>query len=130
MERVGIVNGCFDVLHVGHIAMFEFAKKHCDFLYVLIDCDEMVRRSKGEDRPINCSKDRKKMLEALYLVDQVMIFDSHDHLIELCKYLQADVHIVGEEYKDKLVVGGDFAKTVMFFPRLAGYSTTEIVDGK
>lgn len=127
---LALVNGCFDVLHVGHLALFEFAKENCDQLYVLIDSDEMVREAKGEGRPFNCHRDRIKMLESLRTVDQVRVFNDHDDLITACRIIGADIHIVGAEYKDKPVIGSEFAKEVMFFEKVEGYSTTNILNGK
>ena len=127
-KKIGLVNGCFDVLHIGHIRLFDFAKSNCDFLFVAIDSDEMIKKSKGPDRPFNNQQDRQEMLNALKSVFEVIIFNSHDELIEICKKLNADVHIVGAEYKDKYVVGGEYAKKLIFFDRIGEYSTSKILN--
>jgi len=125
--RVGLVNGCFDVLHVGHLKLFNFAKSHCDKLIVAIDSDVMVGMSKGKDRPFNNESDRCEMLINLKAVDETYVFYSHAELIDYCKQLKPDIHIVGSEYKDKYVVGGEHAKKLMFFDRHGDYSTSNII---
>ncbi len=126
MKRtVGFVNGCFDIMHVGHIKMLEYCKKYCDYLIVGIDSDSMVKRAKGDHRPINNQNDRKFFLENLKHVDKVFIFNSHKVLKEKLNKIKPDIMVVGEEYRDN-VVGGYHAKEIKYFKRIDGYSTTKI----
>ena len=117
MKKVGFVNGCFDILHIGHLKLFESCKKYCDYLIVAIDSDQMVKKSKGRCRPINRQEDRKYFLENIKNVDKVFIFNSHKVLEEKLNKIKPDVMMVGAEYKDHNVVGGEFAKEIKFFEK-------------
>ena len=129
MKKIGFVNGCFDVLHIGHIRMLDFAKSLCDHLIVGIDSDSRVKQLKGSSRPINDEYDRKEFLLSLQAVDGVIIFNSEDELINLIKRLQPDIMVVGSDYRDKRVIGSEHAKQLIFFNRIKGYSTSKIVEG-
>ncbi len=119
-------NGCFDVLHIGHLKMLAFAKELGDYLVVGIDSDERVAKLKGPNRPINNEKDRKEFLEAISFVDEVVIFSSKEELENLVQTLNIDTIVVGEEYKNGIVLGSDFA-SVNFFPRFGNHSTSKIL---
>jgi len=121
------VNGTFDILHVGHIALLEHARSVGDYLVVGIDSDERVRELKSKDRPINCLEDRKTMLEALRFVDKVVTFGTDEELENWIKQLQP-IMVIGDDYKDKRVVGSEFAKGLYFFTKVDGYSTTKILE--
>ncbi|MAH44339.1 hypothetical protein CMI37_00825 [Candidatus Pacearchaeota archaeon] len=127
-EIVGFTNGCFDVLHVGHLKLFQFIKENCDILIVGIDSDRRVKELKGDNRPVNCEKDRALMLESLVSVDRVYIFDSEDALTTLVKNVNPDLMVVGADYKDKRVIGSEHAKKLIFFEKINGYSTTKIME--
>ena len=99
------VNGCFDVLHPGHIQLFQYAKSLGDYLIVAIDSDEKVSQMKGKDRPIFCQEDRVKTLEAIRYIDVVHIFNSKEELEDLIKTINPDIMIVGSDWKGKEVVG-------------------------
>ena len=96
------VNGTFDVLHVGHIKLLEFASQFGS-LRVGIDTDKRVKELKGEDRPFNQQEDRKIMLESLKYVDEVVFFDSREELIECVKNYSPDIMVVGDDYKGEKV---------------------------
>ena len=121
-------NGCFDILHRGHLEMFRFCKSKADFLLVGIDSDARVKKLKGESRPINCENDRKLMLESIRWVDKVVIFNDEQQLSELIKNSQPDIMVVGSDYKNKNVIGSNFAKQLIFFERLNEYSTTKTIQ--
>ena len=125
--KIGFVNGCFDVLHIGHIRMLRYAKSQCQRLYVAIDSDSRVKASKGKSRPINCQADRAEFLVSLNSVDDVMIFNSDEELTNLVKQISPDIMVVGSDYKNKTVIGSEYAKQLLFFNRIAGYSTSKIV---
>lgn len=124
------VNGCFDVLHVGHIELLEYAKSLGDRLVVGIDHDDRVKEMKGPDRPFNNTADRMRMLMALACVDKVTFFRDDDHLRYCLERDKIDIMVVGDEYKDKEVIGSELAEEVKFFKKLDNYSTTNILNNK
>lgn len=126
--KIVFVNGCFDILHPGHIAMFECARSLGTKLIVAIDSDEKVKQMKGDSRPVNSQDDRKFILEAIRHIDEVIIFNSKDELQELVKTIKPDIMMVGSDYKGKEVVGSDYAKEVRFFNKVRGYSTSKIIE--
>ena len=124
------VNGCFDVLHKGHIELLKFAKSHGTFLIVGIDTDERVRSMKGPTRPFNNQEDRVFFLEAIKYVDHVELFNSNEELEKKLLHFSPAVMVVGSDYKDKKVIGSQYAKELIFFDRVPGYSTTRILENK
>ena len=123
-------NGCYDILHVGHIALFEYAKSLGDQLIVGIDSDKRVKQLKGEDRPFNCENDRKKMLESIKYIDKVFIFDSKEQMCNIVRYNFIDAIVVGDEYRNGAVTASNLVEEVIYFPKIKGYSTTSILDQK
>ena len=121
------VNGCFDVLHRGHYELFNYAKSLGDKLAVGIDSDEKVSIDKGPDRPYNNINDRVYALQSLKAVNEVYVFNSRKELEDLIENYQPDCLVVGSDWKDKDVVGGHFAKKIVYFNRIEGYSTTNIL---
>jgi rfaE bifunctional protein nucleotidyltransferase chain/domain len=122
------VNGTFDVLHTGHLLLFEYAKSFGDHLIVAIDSDERIKEKKGPTRPINSLWDRAFMLSNLYHVDEVRTFDSDEDLEELVKYYKPDIMVVGSDWKDKPVIGSQYAKELKFFDRIDEYSSTKTIQ--
>lgn len=118
-----IVNGTFDILHIGHLKLLEYAKSLGDELTVVIDSDQRVKSKKGPSRPINNQYERKFMLESLKPVDQVVVFDTDEELIALVK--DADVMVKGSDYKGKSVIGETYCNEVIYYDRIEGYSTTQ-----
>lgn len=125
MKKV-FVNGTFDLLHEGHIALINYAKSLGDELNVAIDSDERVKRLKGEDRPINDQKERAALLVGLPAVSNVYIFDTDDEL----EYLVSlhDMMVKGSDYRDKPIIGQDACKELIFFERIDGFSTTQKIQ--
>ena len=121
------VNGCFDILHRGHYELFNYAKSLGDKLIVGIDSDEKVSKDKGIDRPYNNLEDRVYALESLKAIDQVIVFDNREHLEDLVKLIKPDILVVGSDWKNKDIVGGIYAKKIVYFNRIKGYSTTSIL---
>jgi D-beta-D-heptose 7-phosphate kinase / D-beta-D-heptose 1-phosphate adenosyltransferase len=119
-------NGCFDILHVGHIQYLEQSKNLGDRLVVGLNSDASVRRLKGPSRPVNSQADRKRMLEALRCVDEVVIFDE-DTPYDLIVSLQPDIVTKGGDYLPQNVVGCGLAKVVVL-PYVDGKSTTRILN--
>lgn len=125
---VGFVNGCFDVLHIGHIKMLEYARHNCDYLIVALDSDERIKTNKGNDRPYNNLQDRMYMIKSLKVVDEVKSFASDEDLIELVRQANPEIMVVGEDWKGKDIIGSEYAKRLKYFRRIDGYSTTNILQ--
>ena len=123
-------NGCFDILHRGHIELFKYAKSLGNKLIVGIDSDAKVKQDKGSERPINCVKDRKFILESISYVDEVLIFDSTQELENLIKQTKPDIMVIGSDWKNKTVIGRKYATNLLFFDRVGNYSTTDILKQK
>ena len=121
-------NGCFDLLHRGHIELFNYAKSIGLWLKVGLDSDEMVRKAKGVGRPLNTLEDRKFLVNSIETVDEVCGLDSHDELIELLKDYKPDIMIVGGDWEGKSIVGGVHAKEIRYFKRIEEYSTSKLID--
>ena len=128
--RVGFTNGCFDVLHRGHVAYLSQARNWCDRLVVGLNSDSSVRTLKGESRPINDEQSRALVLAGLTSVDMLTIF-SEDTPIDLIKAVRPDVLIKGADYSVSTVVGADFVQSYGGEVRLAdivdGFSTTAAI---
>jgi len=121
-------NGCFDILHPGHMELFKIAKSLGDRLIVGIDDDKKVYIDKGPNRPINPLSFRKAMLEANKHIDVVIPFGSREELEQSIQLYNPDILLVGGDWRKGDVVGREFAKEVRFFNRVGGYSSTEIVN--
>lgn len=122
------VNGCFDILHDGHLQLLQYASKQGERLIVGIDSDYRIKSSKGEFRPINNQNFRKAILELFCIVDKVYVFDTDFQLEQYIKQSEPSVMVVGSEYKGKNVIGSQFVEKVIFFQKVQGYSTTSIID--
>ena len=124
-----MVNGTFDVLHPGHIALLNTARSYGDSLIVAIDTDRRVKELKGESRPINNQVDRRIMLSNLKAVDLVEFFDSTEELIELMKLYQPAVYVKGSDWKhDKQSTAEQYCKQVIYYDRVGDYSTTKTIQ--
>ena len=121
-------NGCFDILHRGHIELFKFCKSQGDYLVVGIDTDSRVKESKGPSRPFNSQEDRKFFLEAIKYIDKVVLFSTDDELRQRLVESSVDTMIVGSDWKGKRVVGQEKVNKVLFFDRIGTYSTTNILE--
>lgn len=127
MKKI-VVNGSFDVLHLGHIALLNYAKSLGDHLLVLIDSDRRISSLKGPTRPINCELERKTLLSNLKSVDHVEIFDSQEELELLLQNYQADIMVKGGDHKNGRGTGKKYCKEVIYFDRIPGYSSTEKIQ--
>jgi D-beta-D-heptose 7-phosphate kinase/D-beta-D-heptose 1-phosphate adenosyltransferase len=122
------VNGCFDLLHLGHIEMLKFSRKLGDALYVGIDSDVRICEMKGNNRPYQNEYTRKAILESLRFVDKVVIFDTSHQLQEYIRRFSPKYMVIGEEYKQKEIIGSKFCENITFFPRIDEYSTTKTIE--
>ena len=126
-RRVVFTNGCFDLLHRGHVATLEFAKTLGDVLIVAINSDASVRRLKGEGRPATSANLRAASIASLACVDCVAVFDD-DTPTDLIRQVKPDVLVKGAEYRGAALPGAEFAGRVEFAPMLPGVSTTHILN--
>ena len=122
------VNGTFDILHPGHMALLKFAKSLGSRLFVAIDNDERVAKLKGPDRPVNDAGTRRTMLESIKWVDEVIIFSSDEDLDSLVMKIRPVHMVVGSDYVDKPVIGSRWAKHLHFFDKIDEYSTTKTIQ--
>jgi D-beta-D-heptose 7-phosphate kinase/D-beta-D-heptose 1-phosphate adenosyltransferase len=122
------VNGTFDVLHLGHIALLNYAKNLGDTLFVGIDSDRRVGEKKGPSRPINAVYERQQMLLNLKAVDEVMIFDSDQELEMLVKQIRPGIMVVGSDWEGRSIIGSEFAKQLVYYSRIDGYSSTQKIQ--
>ena len=121
------VNGTFDVLHRGHLELLNYAKSLGDYLYVAIDNDLRIQEKKGPSRPVHSLEERTFHLENLKAVDAVLSFGSDEQLEGLVKIIEPDIMVVGSDWKGKEIVGGEYAKKIVYFDRIGNYSTTNIL---
>lgn len=125
--KIVFTNGCFDILHRGHIEYLQKSKDLGDFLIVGINSDESVKRLKGLNRPINNEQDRKFMLQSLKCVNSVVVFNE-DTPYEIIKKLKPDVLTKGGDYTIETTIGHDLVEKTYIIPFTSGYSTTNIIE--
>ena len=121
------VNGAFDVLHIGHIKLLEYAKS-LGSVRVGLDTDTRIKMLKGENRPVNTLRDRVDFLHAIKHVNSVAVFDTEERLIDLIKLYEPDYMVIGSDYRDKRIIGREYVKEIVFFDRIADKSTTNIIQ--
>lgn len=130
-KKIVFTNGCFDILHVGHITLLSKSKALGDVLIVGLNSDASIRRIKGEKRPIVSETERAHILSALEAVDYVVLFDE-DTPLEIITQLKPDILVKGSDYKPEQVVGKNVVESyggeVKLVDLVAGFSTTNIVD--
>jgi D-beta-D-heptose 7-phosphate kinase/D-beta-D-heptose 1-phosphate adenosyltransferase len=129
--RIGFTNGCFDLLHPGHVRLMTEARAACDRLVVGLNSDASVKRLKGKERPVQDQQARAEVLAALEAVDLVVIFEQ-DTPVELIRHVKPTVLVKGADYRIEQVVGRDLVEAlggkVVLVDLVPGYSTTALVQ--
>lgn len=130
-NTIAFTNGCFDILHEGHIFSLSEAAKEADFLIVGVNSDASVRKLKGPERPVNNQQTRSLVLASLLIVDAVIIFDE-DTPYQLISAIKPDVLVKGGDYTIDRVVGSDvvlsYGGKVIITPFIQGFSTTGLIE--
>jgi len=130
-SKIVFTNGCFDILHRGHIEYLSQARDQGDVLIIGLNSDASVKRIKGEGRPVQDEKSRALVLASLRIVDAVVLFDE-DTPIELIKAVNPDVLVKGGDYTEETIVGAEVVKAnggkVVTIPLVEGYSTSGILN--
>ncbi|HLL87761.1 MAG TPA: D-glycero-beta-D-manno-heptose 1-phosphate adenylyltransferase [Tepidisphaeraceae bacterium] len=130
-KRIVFTNGCFDLIHLGHVKYFQFAKAQGDLLVVGVNTDRSIRRLKGDKRPIISEADRVSVLEELESIDYLVRFDE-DTPLDLIKAIKPDVLVKGADYQKEQVVGWDFVEScggkVALAPLIDGRSTSNVIQ--
>ena len=125
-KKIVFTNGCFDILHKGHITLLKKAKRYGDVLIVGLNTDSSIKRIKGKDRPINPQNARAEILDSIKYVDYVVLFDE-DTPYKLITEIKPDVVIKGKDYKLKEVVGWGIVPKIVRIDLVKGFSTTELI---
>ncbi len=129
-ETFVVTNGCFDILHVGHVRYLQKTKKYADKLIVMLNSDKSVKAIKGDDRPINCEEDRAEILSSLSCVDYVVLFDENSPA-KLLENIKPDVYTKGADYTLETLPERDIVLKnnirVEFIDFVQGKSTTNVI---
>ena len=121
------VNGTFDVVHIGHIKLLEFANSFGS-VTVGLDTDERVRSKKGKSRPFNTLVDRMDFISSIRFVDNVVSFDTDDELVNQIKNFEPDIMVIGGEYRYKQIIGLEHVPHIEFFEKIGEYSSSKILN--
>lgn len=125
MKKI-FTNGCFDILHIGHINLLKYSKSLGDYLIVGLNSDKSIKKIKGNNRPIICENERKLMLESIRWVDEVVIFEEENPL-QLIKKIKPNIIVKGGDYTKEQVIGYGLAE-IIIFDYINGHSTTKIIE--
>ncbi len=132
-KKIVFTNGCFDLLHQGHVFSLDFAAEQGDYLIVGLNSDNSIKRLKGKNRPIQNQNTRYENLKNLKNVDLVIIFDD-DTPEDLIKEIKPNILVKGKDYNKKEVVGKNYVESyggkLVFSPILSGFSTTNIIKNE
>jgi len=125
------LNGTFDVLHAGHIHLFQHARNIASNTHVCVgvDSDERVAQRKGNGRPINNLSNRISMLHAIRYIDEVVVFGSDDELRAKIRAYNPHIMVIGDDYEISNIIGAEFIPHIIRIPKYGGLSTTKIVNG-
>jgi glycerol-3-phosphate cytidylyltransferase len=123
-KKIGVLAGCFDIIHPGYIYMFEEAKYNCDKLIVLLQTDPTIDRPE-KNKPILSLNERIKILESIKYIDEIVIYGTEKELYELLKKIKPDVRFLGDDYIGKEINGGDLNIKIIYINRKHGWSSTK-----
>lgn len=130
-ERIVFTNGCFDLLHPGHVRYLYAARQMGDYLVVAVNTDRSVKIIKGAARPVQSQEERTELLAALSFVDAVVLFDE-DNPLNVIRHLVPNVLVKGGDWTEDKIIGADVVKeaggVVKSIPFVAGYSTTALIE--
>lgn len=126
-KKIVFTNGCFDILHKGHVAYLQAAKRLGDVLVLGLNSDRSVRALKGAERPLNNELDRAFVLAGLFSVDYLLVFDE-DTPYEVLSKIKPHILVKGSDYKLEDVVGSEFARETVLIDFVKGYSTTSLIS--
>ena len=130
-KTIGFTNGCFDIIHAGHVRYLGEARSECDLLIVGVNSDSSVKSIKGEDRPLNKEEARMEVLAALESVDYLTLFEE-DTPLDLIKEITPDILFKGGDWNESEIAGGDHVKAcggkVRLIQYIEGHSTTGLID--
>ena len=121
------VNGAFDILHIGHIRLLEYAASFGS-VRVGTDTNERIKEKKGKDRPYNTLKDRVEFLYSIKYVNSVITFSSNEELIESIREYKPDLMVIGDDYDYHTIIGIEYIPEVCFFKKIKDKSTTKILN--
>ena len=126
-KKIVFTNGCFDIIHPGHVKVFRLAKSMGDVLVVGVNTDASVGRLKGPSRPVSDEKSRAQVVAAMESVDYVVLF-GRDTPLELIKRIRPDVLVKGADYSTGKIVGAEYAEKVVRVPLAKNHSTTRLIS--
>tara|TARA_Y100000992_G_C21201419_1_gene460653 strand:+ start:207 stop:671 length:465 start_codon:yes stop_codon:yes gene_type:complete len=130
-EKIVFTNGCFDILHPGHIHILDQAKSYADILIVGLNSDESIKRLKGPKRPKVSQKDRLRILSSIKFVDYAVLFEE-DTPLKLIKKIKPNILVKGGDYNSDDIVGSEFVKSnggeIKIVQLLEGYSSSSLID--
>ncbi len=130
-KQIVFTNGCFDILHAGHVRYLTAARKEGDVLVVGLNSDQSVRKIKGDKRPVIPQDERSEILAGLWCVDYIIVFNEPDPL-NLIELVRPDVLVKGDDWPEDKIIGADFVKEkggrVVRVPLLPGASTSQIIE--
>ena len=130
-KRIVFTNGCFDILHYGHVKYLQDARNKGDYLVVAVNSDSSIKRIKAKNRPVIGQSDRLKMVAALSSVDFVVLFNA-DNPLRLIKALKPDILVKGADWSKQKIIGADFVKSyggrVLTVNSVKGRSTSAIIE--
>lgn len=126
------LNGTFDVLHYGHIHLFQHAKNLYPntIVRVGLDTDERIRQMKGSTRPINTLSLRTKFLQSIRYIDEVVTFATDDELCEQIRVFNPHIMVIGDDYRERTIIGEEYIPRVVYVERYGGLSSTKIINGR
>jgi D-beta-D-heptose 7-phosphate kinase/D-beta-D-heptose 1-phosphate adenosyltransferase len=127
MDKKVWINGSFDILHIGHIKLFEYASSFGS-IRVGIDSDRRIKEKKGSKRPFNNLQDRIEFLKAIKYVTDIVTFDSDEELTNEIKKYTPDIMIIGNDYTYESIIGRDYIPEIKFFQKIPNKSTTQILN--